>query len=169
MLWQGLFGEVIIIIDRHEITGFIYCLKMIDRTFLDENNFNQLLREIKIQTFIYHPNIVNLYQYYVDDLYVYLLLEPCLGGNLFKLMNKTQSGCLPEKEVRKYIKEIAKAVEYLHKQDIIHRDIKPENILIHEVGQNFIQNSAKLCDFGWAVFSPLMRGTQCGTPLYASP
>ena len=62
---------------------------MIDRTFLDENNLNQLLREIKIQTFIYHPNIVNLYQFFVDDLYLYLLLEPCLGGNLFKLMNKT--------------------------------------------------------------------------------
>lgn len=27
----------------------------------------------------------------------------------------------------------------------------------------------KVCDFGWAVHSPLMRVTQCGTPLYTSP
>jgi len=27
----------------------------------------------------------------------------------------------------------------------------------------------KICDFGWAVHSPLLRGTLCGTPLYTSP
>jgi serine/threonine protein kinase len=27
----------------------------------------------------------------------------------------------------------------------------------------------KICDFGWAVHSPLLRETRCGTPLYASP
>lgn len=32
-----------------------------------------------------------------------------------------------------------------------------------------MQNMIKICDFGWAVHSPLMRGTQCGTPLYTSP
>ena len=32
-----------------------------------------------------------------------------------------------------------------------------------------MKDVVKLCDFGWAVHSPLMRGTRCGTPLYASP
>lgn len=27
----------------------------------------------------------------------------------------------------------------------------------------------KICDFGWAVHSPLLRSTRCGTPLYVSP
>jgi aurora kinase len=27
----------------------------------------------------------------------------------------------------------------------------------------------KICDFGWAVHSPLLRNTRCGTPLYSSP
>lgn len=27
----------------------------------------------------------------------------------------------------------------------------------------------KICDFGWAVHSPVLRKTRCGTPLYASP
>ena len=32
-----------------------------------------------------------------------------------------------------------------------------------------IQGVVKICDFGWAVHSPLLRITRCGTPLYASP
>lgn len=27
----------------------------------------------------------------------------------------------------------------------------------------------KICDFGWAIHSPLLRNTQCGTPLYTPP
>ena len=27
----------------------------------------------------------------------------------------------------------------------------------------------KLCDFGWAVYAPMLRNTQCGTPLYVAP
>jgi serine/threonine protein kinase len=48
-------------------------------------------------------------------------------------MKKQPNNRIPEKEVKKYIKEVCSAVEYMHKNDIIHRDIKPENILIHEV------------------------------------
>lgn len=69
---------------------------------------------------------------------------------------------MKEKDVRRYIKEICGAVEYMHKNDIIHRDIKPENILM-------VENTVKICDFGWAVHSPLLRNTQCGTPLYTPP
>jgi len=50
----------------------------------------------------------------------------------------------------------------MHKNDVIHRDIKPENVLFHE-------NVVKICDFGWAIHSPLLRDTRCGTPLYSSP
>ena len=50
----------------------------------------------------------------------------------------------------------------MHGMDIIHRDIKPENILVHH-------STVKICDFGWAVHSHLLRRTCCGTPIYLSP
>ena len=32
-----------------------------------------------------------------------------------------------------------------------------------------MKNIIKIYDFGWAIHSPLMRNTQCGTPLYNPP
>jgi len=71
-------------------------------------------------------------------------------------------GRLPEEKVKKYIRQICTAVQFLHNNEIIHRDIKPENILVHN-------GVAKICDFGWAVHAPELRSTLCGTPLYSSP
>lgn len=104
---------------------------------------------------------MRLYHFFVDHQNVYLLLEPCLGNDLFKNLKERKTAYC-EKEVREIIKQVSQAVEYMHKKDIIHRDIKPENILMHE-------KVVKICDFGWAVHSPLLRDTLCGTPIYSSP
>lgn len=106
-----------------------------------------------------HPNILNLYGYTADAEKIYLLLEPCLGSNAYKRLSRAP---IPEKEVRRHAKEICSAVEHLHRRDVIHRDIKAENVLFHE-------GTVKLCDFGWAVYAPMLRSTQCGTPLYTPP
>ena len=154
---EGSYGKVHLV--QHVVTQAIFCLKIIEKCQLNDQSFNQLIRESIIQSYLNHPNIINLYSFTAHAEFVYLLLEACPGQNLYKRLNKTP---FKEKDVRKYIKEVCVAVEYMHKNDVIHRDIKPENILI-------LENTVKICDFGWAVHSPLMRNTQCGTPLYTPP
>lgn len=44
---------------------------------------SQVIREIKIQSFLNHPNIIAMYGSAYDSENIYLLLEPCLDGNLF--------------------------------------------------------------------------------------
>jgi serine/threonine protein kinase len=50
----------------------------------------QIIREIKIQRFLTHPNIVAMYGFTHDAEHIYLLLEPCLEGNLFDLIKKRE-------------------------------------------------------------------------------
>jgi serine/threonine protein kinase len=48
----------------------------------------QLLQELKIHTFLNHPNIVQIYGYFADEENIYVLQELCTGGQLYDLVVK---------------------------------------------------------------------------------
>ena len=74
---------------------------------------------------------------------LFLVFE-CCGKNLLEAIEEHQSG-LESHQVKTYIYQLLKAIEFCHRHNIIHRDIKPENLLIDEIAQ-----CLKLCDFGFA-------------------
>jgi calcium-dependent protein kinase len=63
--------------------------KIPKRIFEGEMKFiNQLIREVKIQSYLDHPNIVQLYAFFSDEEHLYLILELCCGGNLYSALQK---------------------------------------------------------------------------------
>ena len=64
---------------------------------------------------------------------------------------------MEEQTVQKIIKQVCKAIEYMHENTILHRDLKPENILFHNVMLCLIQGMIKICDFGWSISSTVSR------------
>ena len=60
--------------------------------------------------------------------------------NLFEAI-KDRKNYLPEKRVKKWIYQVLKALDYMHRNGIFHRDIKPENILLRD-------DQVKLADLG---------------------
>lgn len=73
-LEEGQFGAVYLA--RHRRTNFICALKKIKKNIFEgEMKFiNQLIREIKIQSFLDHPNIAQLYSFFADKDHLYLVL-----------------------------------------------------------------------------------------------
>lgn len=72
-----------------------------------------------------------MYGFFADKTHLYMVLEYMEGGTLFsKLKNQIK---LTEKQTAQVVRQIARAVEYLHDRGIAHRDIKPENIVIADV------------------------------------
>lgn len=82
-----------------------------------------MIREIKIQSFLNHPNIVKLYAFFSDHHYIYLLLELCFSGELYDFLKKKRK--IPEPYTRNIMQQTLKALDYMHENEIIHRDLKP--------------------------------------------
>jgi serine/threonine protein kinase len=103
-----------------------------------------------------------LYGYFYDAERVFLILEYCMYGEMYKILRKLTR--FPDLTAAKYIGQMASALSYLHQKHVIHRDIKPENLLL---GYDY---ALKIADFGWSVHSPSNRRTTlCGTLDYLPP
>jgi hypothetical protein len=144
-LGRGRFGDVYMA--REGRSGVVVAIKMISKKEVREAQMEgQLAQEIKIQLHANHPNILKMYGFFHDAHKIYLLLELATSGCLFKQIR--HHGHFEETLASFYFRQVASGVRYLHAQSVIHRDIKPENIL-----NSF--NVLKLCDFGWAIYSPI--------------
>ena len=94
---------------------------------------------------------------------VYFLLEYASNGCLLFYIHAREG--LPERLALRFFYQTARAVEYMHKNNLLHRDIKPENILLNK------DFNVKLCDFGWSCYleEDDYRTSVCGTYEYMSP
>jgi calcium-dependent protein kinase len=128
------------------------------------------MSEIEILIKLDHPNIIKLYEIFENEKYIYLIMELCIGGELFnKIIEKTENGeIFNEREAANYFRQIILAISYCHNKKIAHRDLKPENILLLSNEKN---SPIKLIDFGMSKFYKEKNemSEYVGTAYYISP
>ena len=141
---KGGFGKVKLCRDKN--TNEILAMKKLKYDLLINN---AQLFHIKTEKDILSSNNniwkANLDYSFINDGYLYFIMDYYPGGDLLHFMNKKDT--LTEDEARFYIAEIILAVDNLHKNNCIHRDIKPDNFFIDKNGH------LKLGDFGLSILS----------------
>jgi serine/threonine protein kinase len=158
----------------HSKTKEKVAIKRVDINDLNKNRngknlkINKIWNEIEIMKELDHPNIIKLYDVYIDikNEYLYLIMEFCDGGDLSDYINDYT---LDLTQVKEFITSLKNGLEYLCTRGVVHRDLKPHNILIKKNQHNKL--IIKIADFGLSAFSEdgsLMK-TMCGSPLYMSP
>ncbi|XP_035436156.2 serine/threonine-protein kinase PLK4 [Spodoptera frugiperda] len=147
-------------------TGLFVAIKMIDKALMaSAGMIGRVRQEVTIHSRLKHPAILELYTFFEDAHYVYLVLELAHNGELAKHFKLGTRG-LSEKAAADIFRQVLSGVLYLHTHNIIHRDLSLNNLLLTK------DLNVKIADFGLAT---QLNGpdekhvTMCGTPNYISP
>ena len=132
-------------------------------------------RESRLLVQLQHPHIVNILDVGMHSNVPFVVMQYLSGGCLRGRMESSdgQSTALAVDSIRAWLLEIAKALDFAHRRNVVHRDVKPANILFDESGNAF------LADFG---LTKIMHGEMgenaadetaagyvVGTPNYVAP
>ncbi len=94
----------------------------------------RVANEVEVHWQLRHPSILKLYNYFEDEKNVYLVMELCSKGELYRYVQKrtAQGQSLSEPETRSVVRQLVQGLLYLHSHGIIHRDLKLSNLLLTE-------------------------------------
>ncbi|XP_055376684.1 probable serine/threonine-protein kinase DDB_G0282963 [Condylostylus longicornis] len=160
----GGFGRVELIKCYHENRIATYALKCLKKKhIIDTRQEEHVFSERTIMLTCKSPFICRLYRTFRDEKYLYMLLEACMGGEVWTMLR--DRGNFNEEQTQFITGCVLQAFEYLHSRNIIYRDLKPENLMLSEQGY------VKLVDFGFAKYigNSQKTWTFCGTPEYVAP
>ena len=130
-----------------------------------ERMWDRFLAEARTAAKLDHPHIVYIHSVKEKDRFLYFVMKHIDGRSLDDMLSQHQAFPIPVAQT--ILAEVAKALDYAHREGVIHRDIKPANIMVDQKGQSIVM------DFGIARAAETEHFTQTGatigTPAYMSP
>ena len=145
---------------RHKTVAAVKVL----HTRLEHGDVKSFLNEARSMR-LRHPHIVQMLDFGLEDDVPFLVMEYAPNGSLRQRYPKGTH--LPLGTIRRYVKQLAGALQYAHHEGVIHRDIKPDNMLLGR------QRELLLSDFGIASLAhataSMSETDQAGTVPYMAP
>ena len=129
-------------------------IKVLRSDLVEEEEFlARFRREARAVAGLRHPNVVNVFDFDVQNDQFFMVMELLELDSLKVYLNsyRTRGQHIPLGDIVRILLDVLEGLGYAHKEGIIHRDIKPANILLTRRGQ------AVVTDFGIA---QIVGGTQ---------
>ncbi|NP_780298.2 serine/threonine-protein kinase Nek1 isoform 3 [Mus musculus] len=161
---EGSFGKAVLVKSTED--GRHYVIKEINISRMSDKERQESRREVAVLANMKHPNIVQYKESFEENGSLYIVMDYCEGGDLFKRINAQKGALFQEDQILDWFVQICLALKHVHDRKILHRDIKSQNIFLTKDG------TVQLGDFGIArvLNSTVELARTCiGTPYYLSP
>ncbi|XP_045906162.1 serine/threonine-protein kinase Nek1 isoform X1 [Micropterus dolomieu] len=161
---EGSFGKAVLVKSKED--GHQYVIKEIGISGMSSKERQESRREVAVLANMSHPNIVQYKESFEEGGCLYIVMDYCEGGDLFKKINSQKGVLFSEEQILDWFVQICLALKHVHDRKILHRDIKSQNIFLTKDG------TVQLGDFGIArvLNSTVELARTCiGTPYYLSP
>ncbi|PKI63096.1 hypothetical protein CRG98_016498 [Punica granatum] len=168
LLGHGQFGYTYVATDK--TTGDRFAVKKIDKNkMVLPIAVEDVKREVKIlKALTGHENVVQFYDAFEDDSYVYIVMELCEGGELLDRILAKKDSRYTEKDAAVVVRQMLKVAAECHLHGLVHRDMKPENFLFKSARED---SPLKATDFGLSDFIKPGKKFQdiVGSAYYVAP
>ncbi|KAF7130133.1 hypothetical protein RHSIM_Rhsim10G0212000 [Rhododendron simsii] len=149
LLGHGQFGYTYVATDKS--SGDRVAVKRIEKNkMILPIAVEDVKREVKIlKALAGHENVVQFYNAFEDDSYVYIVMELCEGGELLDRILSKKDSRYSEKDAAVIVRQMLKVAAECHLHGLVHRDMKPENFLFKSSKED---SPLKTTDFGLSDF-----------------
>jgi len=164
---KGSFGQVVRAVDLDRDTEVAIKIIKSKKPFLMQAKTEiELLNHLNQKDTDDQHNIVRLLTSFMYRNHQCLVFE-MLSLNLYELLKNTQFGGVSLNLIRKFSKQVLKALQFLARKDVdvIHCDLKPENILLRHPKKSGV----KVIDFGSSCRSDKRMYSYIQSRFYRSP
>ncbi|KAL0431657.1 UNVERIFIED_CONTAM: Serine/threonine-protein kinase fray2 [Sesamum radiatum] len=133
------------------------------------NDLDGIRREVQTMILIDHPNLLRAHCSFATGHNLWVVMPYVAGGSCLHIIKSAYPEGFEEPVIATLLREVLKALVYLHAHGHIHRDVKAGNILVDSNG------AVKLADFGVAACMydtgdrQRSRNTFVGTPCWMAP
>ncbi len=145
-------------------------IKVLRSDLVDDGLFlHRFRQEAQSVAALRHPNIIQVFDFDVENDLYYMVMELLDGDSLHTRLNdfRIRQNQIPYGEMVRILLDVLAGLAYAHNEGMIHRDLKPANILLTKKGQ------AVLADFGIAQIigntQHTVSGALLGTINYMAP
>ncbi len=153
---------------RHTKIPRDLAVKVLQAEFRDDADVaSRFRREVRIQAKLYHPNIIEVFDFGEHpDVGLYIVMEFLEGESLADRV--ARAGTLQILDVLKIVEQCGSALNLAHASGVVHRDVKAENIFLAKKPGAREEFDVRLLDFGVAQVDEAKHRTMtrgvCVTP-----
>lgn len=140
----GIGGFAVVYKATHVKFNAEFALKVVGKSAIPGKNAATYNTEINSLSKLDHPNVIKLYDFFIDNGNMILVLEYCQGGTLESRISMDE--IISDEDKISICIQIISALKYCYDMSLTHQDIKAGNILFDSKGR------VKIADFGLSEF-----------------